>query len=252
MQQVDNELPDKKPCIQCGTLIALDGNFCNQCGAKQFVEDHISAKKTWNYLTQTGLFYGISITACALAKYASIFETFSWGLFFDLILAINAIGFFAISWKENQKILQWKSFSWSKLAAYSSIAMAASVLVHYSVGWLNLVIYSKDDNYYEQLKGSIAGGLLVVSLTAVMPAIFEELGFRGYLLQTLLKITDKEQAVFISAFLFAILHFSFVSLFWLIPFALFAGFVRIKENTLWYGVFFHFCFNLTACIFELL
>jgi len=85
-----------------------------------------------------------------------------------------------------------------------------------------------------------------------MPALFEELGYRGYLLQTLLKVADKEQAIYISAFLFAIIHMSFISLFWLIPFALFLGFVRTKENTLWYGVSIHFCFNLTACLFDFL
>jgi len=85
-----------------------------------------------------------------------------------------------------------------------------------------------------------------------MPALFEELGYRGYMLQTLLKVAEPDQAIYISAFLFAIIHMSFISLFWLIPFALFLGFVRIKEGTLWYGILIHFCFNLTACMFELL
>ena len=66
-----------------------------------------------------------------------------------------------------------------------------------------------------------------------MPAIFEELGFRGFLLSNLLKITEVDQAVYVSAFLFAIIHLSFISLFWLIPFALFLGFTRIKEQTIW-------------------
>ena len=85
-----------------------------------------------------------------------------------------------------------------------------------------------------------------------MPAIFEELGFRGFLLSNLLKITEVDQAVYVSAFLFAIIHLSFISLFWLIPFALFLGFTRIKEQTIWYGVIFHFTFNCTSEILSLL
>ncbi|BAU54821.1 CPBP family intramembrane glutamic endopeptidase [Mucilaginibacter gotjawali] len=252
MLPLDDDLPGKKPCIQCGTLIALDGKFCNQCGARQSAQNANAPVNSWGLLQQAGLFFGIDIIVCVLGQFVEALKTFSFFLFSDIVMAISAVLFFSLNWKENKSLLKWHNFSWQKLAAYCAIAMAAQVLVHYSVDWLNLVVYSKDEDYVQHLNGSFAGGLLVVFFTAIAPAIFEELGYRGYLLQTLLKIADKEQAVYITSFLFAIIHMSFLSLFWLIPFALFLGFVRIKENTLWYGVFFHFCFNLTACIFELL
>jgi membrane protease YdiL (CAAX protease family) len=250
----DNEIevPDKKPCVQCGVLIALNGRFCNSCGARQSGETTISSQNMWLLLKQAALFYSIDIVVCALASFVAFFETISWLLFFDLVMAISAIVFFGLNWQENKKLFLWKSFSWQKLAAYAAIAMSAQFLVHYAVDWLNIVIYSKDEHYFEIFKGNILAEAFLIFFTAVMPALFEELGYRGYLLQTLLRVADKEQAIYISAFLFAIIHMSFISLFWLIPFALFLGFVRIKENTLWYGVFFHFCFNLTACLFAFL
>jgi membrane protease YdiL (CAAX protease family) len=167
-------------------------------------------------------------------------------------MAVTAVGFFSINWRDNKTILRWRSFNWQKLAAYGAIAVGGSFLVHYSVGWLNIVIFSKDEHYFEVARGNYYAEFIVIFFTAITPAVFEELAFRGYLMQTLLKVADNQQAVYISAFLFAILHMSFISLFWLIPFALFVGFARIKEGTIWYGVFFHFCFNLTACLFELL
>ena len=91
----------------------------------------------------------------------------------------------------------------------------------------------------------------MIFFVAVMPALFEELGYRGFLLQKLLQVVDKRQAIFISAFMFSIMHISFISLFWLFPFALFLAYIRFKENTLWYGVVFHFTFNLTVCLSEL-
>jgi membrane protease YdiL (CAAX protease family) len=249
---VDDELPDKKSCIQCGKLIQQNRDFCNQCGARQSVQNSTKPVNSWGLLQQAGLFFGIDIVVCALAQFVDALKTFSFFLFSDIIMAISAVLFFCINWKENKILLTWHNFSWQKLAAYGAIAIAGQVLVHYSVDWLNLVVYSKDEDYVQHLNGNFLGAFFVVFFTAVMPAIFEELGYRGYLLQTLLKIADKEQAIYITSFLFAFIHMSFISLFWLIPFALFLGFVRIKENTLWYGVFFHFCFNLTACIFQLL
>jgi len=85
---------------------------------------------------------------------------------------------------------------------------------------------------------------------ALQPAIFEELAFRGVMQEGLNKITDSRQAIFISAFLFTLLHMSFISFFWLMPFALWLGYIRMKEKTIWYGMIIHFCFNTTACFLE--
>jgi membrane protease YdiL (CAAX protease family) len=130
--------------------------------------------------------------------------------------------------------------------------MLGAFFVHYSVDWLNITLYSRQEEIYSEFSGSYYAGLLLIFFMAVTPALFEELAFRGYLLQVLLKVSDKSQAIYISAFLFSIIHLSFISLFWLIPFALFIGHIRVKENTIWYGIFFHFCFNLTSCLFQIL
>jgi len=246
-----NEDVEKKPCIKCGVLIVLDNRFCNTCGARQDGKIIEPAANRWMLLQQGALFYGIDIVACCLVKFADFFQNLSRFLFFDILMAITAIIFFADNWTENKKLLTWRNFSWQKLAAYGAIAIASQIVVHYSVTWLNIAIYNKDDVYYTYLNGNYAAVIFLISFTAVMPALFEELGYRGYLMQTLLKVTDQEQAIYISAFLFAIIHMSVISLFWLIPFALFLGITRMRENTLWYGIFIHFCFNLTACVFEL-
>lgn len=248
----DLEIPEQKPCVSCGAPIDLNNKFCKNCGIRQSDEDIHWLEKKWSLLKQASLFYLIYIGLCALSRFTDAFETIPWFLFLEVVLAGTAVIFFALNWAENKQLLIWRNFSWQKLAAYAAIAITGAFLVHYSVNWLNITVFSRDDHYYSIFAGSRGASFLIILCTAVTPALFEELGFRGYLLQTLIKVTDKEQAVYISAFLFAIIHLSLVSLFWLIPFALFIGYVRIKENTLWYGVFFHFCFNLTACLFELL
>lgn len=244
--------PEIKPCLECGALITSDGRFCNHCGARQIHEPVGPDESKWSLLKQAGLFYGIDIFVCCLVSFINFFKTLSWAPIFDLVMAISAVVFFCLNLNENKLLLTWKTFSLKKLLGYCFIAIVASCLVHYSVRWLNIVIYNKDEHYYQLLKGHFFGVLSVVLFTAIIPALFEELGYRGYLLSALLKVADKEQAIYIVSFLFAIIHLSFISLFWLIPFALFLGFIRVKENTIWYGVLFHFSFNLTACLFDLL
>ncbi len=246
----DMSTPPAPGCRQCGGTVTPGSAFCNFCGARQM--PGVAAGNSWALLKQAALFFSIDLVACCLVKFTKLFDTLGWYLFVDILMAVSAVCFFALNWKENRRLFKWQTFSFQKLCAYAAIAVAGSFIVHYSVNWLNVIIFNKDEHYFELLKGNIWGSVLVIFFTAVMPAIFEELGYRGYLLQTLLKVTEPDQAVYISALLFAFIHMSFLSLFWLVPFALFLGFTRLRENTIWYGVFFHFCFNLTACLFELL
>jgi len=90
----------------------------------------------------------------------------------------------------------------------------------------------------------------MIFLVAFLPAIFEELAYRGVILFCLTKITFERQAILIAAFLFAVVHMSFISFFWLLPFAIWLGNIRLREKTIWYGIVIHFCFNLTACLVE--
>ncbi len=252
MYSDENQHPELGACNACGALIAADGRFCNHCGAKQIPEFTGATENKWPLFKQAALFYSIDIVVCCLASFVHYFKTLTWLLIFDLVMAISAVAFFCINLGENKLLLSWKIFSFKKLLGYCIIAVVASCLVHYTVGWLNIVIYNKDEHYFQLLKGHFWGVVFAIFFTAVSPALFEELGYRGYLLSAALKVADKEQAVYIVSFLFAIIHMSFISLFWLIPFALFLGFLRVKENTIWYGIFFHFSFNLTACLFDLL
>jgi membrane protease YdiL (CAAX protease family) len=86
---------------------------------------------------------------------------------------------------------------------------------------------------------------------AFIPAIFEELAFRGVLYNYLNTFLDERLVVMVTGFAFAAIHLNFFALLWLVPFGIFIGSLRRKYNTLWYGVIFHFVFNITACVFDL-
>ncbi|MBW4889505.1 CPBP family intramembrane metalloprotease [Mucilaginibacter sp. HMF5004] len=240
-----------KNCTHCDGEIAFESRFCRHCGVVQKAQDDITSEQKWNSIQYAGLFYLLNIGLCCLFKFIDSLQTLAISFIFDGLLAIVAVVFFCSNWAENKMLLRWPNFSIVKLAGYCLGAILASLLVGFSVRWINHTLFSEELYYSGLYRGHKYANELMVLSIAFMPAIFEELGFRGYMLQNLLGVSDKKQAIFITSFLFAILHLSFLSLFWLIPFALLQGYIRVKENTLWYGVCIHFFFNLTVCISEI-
>ena len=147
-------------------------------------------------------------------------------------------------------VLKWNGFSLTKILIYGLNGILAAVVVYYSVKWLNRNIFDKEVFYYNVFRPFSYPKIAMLALIALYPAIVEEIAFRGILQEGLLKCIVPEQAVYVSAFLFAIIHMSLISFFWLLPFAIWLGKIRMKEGTIWYGVVIHFLFNTTACLLE--
>lgn len=93
--------------------------------------------------------------------------------------------------------------------------------------------------------------LFSVLFICLFPAIFEELAFRGILLGGLLELVKPKMAIFISSLLFALIHFSLVSLVWLIPLGILFAYFRHKYNSIWYCILGHFFYNLVIISFEI-
>jgi membrane protease YdiL (CAAX protease family) len=252
-----NIISDQEPatqglCSNCAEPIAIVSRFCRHCGHAQDDNSVIPHDQKWSNIKQVGLFFLFDAVICCIASFIPYFKTLAWSIAFDTTLVAIAVTFFCDNWSKNKSLLKWTNFSLLKLISFCAIAVFSSVIVSFLVRQLNQSLFSKEFSYYAFYSQYAYGKALMIFFVAVMPALFEELAYRGFLLQKLLQLVDKKQAIFISAFFFAIMHMSFISLFWLLPFALILGFVRVKENTIWYGVFIHFSFNLTACLLELL
>lgn len=239
-------------CINCNEPINPGSRFCGHCGFAQANAEDESGPEKLNALGQVAVFFLIDAAICCIASFINFFKTLQWSITVDILLAITAIVFFWRDWRNNKSLLRWANFSIFKLLGYCSLAVVASFVVSISVRSLNRTLFSKELSYYAFYEPHKHAKALAIFFIAIMPALFEELGYRGFLLGKLLQVVDKKQAIFISAFLFAIMHTSFISLFWLIPFALLLAAIRLKENTLWYGVFIHFSFNFTVCVTEIL
>jgi membrane protease YdiL (CAAX protease family) len=100
---------------------------------------------------------------------------------------------------------------------------------------------------YLYLEHPLAWGIFFI---AILPPIFEELAFRGYLFNLLKRVTNARNTIIATSFLFALVHFSFISIIWIFPFGLLLGYLRNKYNTLWLGMIIHFIHNLIVFLLD--
>ncbi|TDQ06852.1 CPBP family intramembrane glutamic endopeptidase [Pedobacter metabolipauper] len=248
---MDQQITQPIICSNCENPISAGIKFCSSCGQAQNEEELKTYNGKWPNLKQIALFFSIQLLLCVSP---SFFEstTITSSLFFDIISAVAAISFFGYSWQENKHLLKWPNFSLKKLLLLIGLAIGSSLLINFLVGYINQTLFKADFSYYGPFMFHEYGSYLMILSIAIFPALFEELACRGYLLQKLLKIVDKREAIYITSILFFLMHFSLISFFWMIPFAMVMAYVRIKENTLWYGIAMHFFFNLTVCLIDIL
>lgn len=87
---------------------------------------------------------------------------------------------------------------------------------------------------------------------ALLPALCEEMLFRGVLLLSLERRMKAGLAVFLSALLFSLLHFSPRGFAALLVIGLFLGALVLRCRNLWLAVLFHFLYNATVIVMEAL
>ena len=249
------EVPDEKitlehPCIYCNENIAADAAYCNYCGEAQAALTAADPQKKQKRLTSLAIFFGVHLIICLISNFTKYTQGLVPLLIVDAVLSIFTLVYILLYWNELKKLFRWRGLTFAKAISYAFTAIIAAIVVNYAVKWLNKTIFDTESYYYSAFSHLKYAKLVTVLTVALQPAIFEELAFRGVLQEGLNKITDSRQAILISAFLFTLLHMSFISIFWLMPFAIWLGYIRMKEGTIWYGMLIHLCFNTTACLLE--
>jgi membrane protease YdiL (CAAX protease family) len=94
------------------------------------------------------------------------------------------------------------------------------------------------------------GWSTVVLTVAVMPAVFEELAFRGVILTSLTRVMGSTEAGVVSAFMFMVLHLSVPSFPHLLLMGLALAYIRLKSGSVLPGMLLHFTHNLLCVVAE--
>jgi membrane protease YdiL (CAAX protease family) len=240
-------------CRECGDAMAVQSKFCTHCGAiQQDVVEVIPEHTFQRHAKILSIFYLVYLITCLITANVDAFKDYGNLVWMEIFLAVWTLIF---AYENRYELAPLYSIRKVRLPILFICAIGAivfSLIVSTSINWLNFEIYGKRLSYYgiyENLEHSVPIFFMSV---AVYPAIFEELGFRGVIYNYVDAVAGPVNAIFISSMAFAIIHVSIISLIWLVPFALIAGYLRRHYNTLWYGIILHLFFNGTVCVTELM
>lgn len=246
------EQPILYHCDECETVVKGHDRFCHSCGAYLgYSAEQVSIFNNV-HLRSAFLFYVINLVICIVVKSKEgWFESYDTLFWIELLLATIAFTFAYFNRQSIKAILKFNNFKPLVVVVLVLIAAVFAFVVNISVRELNVSFFRYDISLYKAYDMYEFPVLIMIYSIALMPALFEELAFRGVLFGYLDQFLDGRLVVMITGFAFAAIHLNYISLVWLIPFGVLLGHLRNKYNTIWYGVIFHFVFNLTGCIIDL-
>ncbi|MCG8586688.1 MAG: CPBP family intramembrane metalloprotease [Pirellulales bacterium] len=162
----------------------------------------------------------------ALLVTTCIFATMHWR---TLMTQLNRSGFLS-------------SAAWIGLAA-----LVPMLLVNYYFhGWVTRAVGAEDADPISKLRELGLGQSTMIVVFCLIPAVTEELSFRG-LVQHWLQVTIKPwRAVVLASFLFAVLHFSVISFLYLFCLGLLLGWMKLRTKSLYPSMLAHFLHNLAV------
>ena len=238
-------------CNDCDSTVKGFHRFCHNCGA--YLGSDAEQIDVFNnrYLRSAFIFYTIYLFVCLTVKFTNWFNSYDSLFFVEIFLALTTIYFAWINRKTIRPILRFNNFDPFILIVVIAVAVVFSTIINISINQINISVFRVDTSLFEPYKIYQAPVLVMIYSIALMPALFEEVAFRGVLYNYFNSFLDERMVVMITGFIFAAIHLNFFSLVWLIPFGILIGSLRRKYNTIWYGVIFHFVFNVTACLIDL-
>jgi membrane protease YdiL (CAAX protease family) len=204
-------------------------------------------------IREVGLFFGV-ILALVLVNFAWGFHTHDDSTASEFVfsgLFYGTIAGFAWRWRDTVRpLLRWPDYDrLGLLAMVSTPVLTLTAIEGQSLlaRWLHIPVYSYIKNYVRDGYGF--GTALV--MVAVLPALFEEIAFRGLILSKLRHVMSLTQALLVTAVLFAVIHFNIVGLFiFLVPMAFLAGWVTARTRSLFPAMLIHFLHNSGVVLLE--
>ena len=234
-------------CQHCGAEHFNDFRFCGHCGQKKEIEDSqrspLESKELriiiW-YVSSLLLILVVYQTTSILDQWQEDFE------FVEILLIAQTLLFAYLSGKKALKLV-FKPIDPGVIGLVLICAVPAAVLVHYFADFINFNLLGIEWDFPQYTIYGFAYAFLFV---AVVPAIFEEMAFRGFFFTHMKAMAGTQAALVVTSIVFGISHLSIISLLWLIPLGYVFGWLRKRYGTIVYGMLAHFTYNLTIVVLE--
>ena len=238
-------------CSVCNKQVKRYHRFCYNCGNNLVFNDNQTNLYNNTSLVSALMFFFIYLFVCLIAHFTDLFNDYSRQFWIEILLAIITLVYVQKTFSRIKPLLRFKHFSLTRLCSYIAAAAILSIIINIIVSKLNISFFENDTGYYNRYRIYSMPALLMIYSIALNPALFEEVAFRGVLYNYLDNFLNERLVVIITAFMFAVVHLNLISLVWLIPFGIVVGNMRKQFSTIWYGVIFHFTFNLVTVLFDL-
>ena len=233
-------------CEICNKEIKSYHRFCYNCGNYLGFDGMRQSLYKNPGLQSAFSFFFIYLFVCLFVHFTDFFDDYSRLFWVELLLAIITLLYAAANFRSIKPLLRFRNFSFVRLTGCISLAAIASVVINIIVSKLNISFFGTDAGYYSRYSVYSMPALVMIYSIAINPAIFEELAFSGVIYNYLENFLDERLVVIVTGFMFAIVHLSLISLFWLVPFGILVGAMRKRFGTIWYGIIFHFTFNVNC------
>ncbi len=171
----------------------------------------------------------------------------------DLVITLQTLAMFITTCV--LAVRYWPSLSvqlrrpgFLSLAAWIGlVALGPMLAINYGYHHLIERALPEQESMFEELHGQLGLGFMI-AFFCVMPAIVEEIGFRG-LLQHWLHIAVRPLvAIVLASALFTVMHFSVISAPYLFAVGVLLGWTRWKTGSLYPSMLIHFLHNFVVVV----
>jgi membrane protease YdiL (CAAX protease family) len=243
-------------------ILAAGTQFCPGCGhtlaawmpAPARKDARVSSARFaehWEELKRVGWLFGLLLGSSFVLGLASRSDSSPWPMVIlsviDAAIVIVAVGLRYRSLFFLFKVHPIGPSGWTALVAMAFLLVGGASLYFWALQHLGVPMSSSTDAFTRA--GWPVWTMLV--LMSAMPAVFEELAFRGVMQSSLERVFNARDAWLIQAALFSVLHLSplaFPSHFLM---GLCLGYMRRRSRSIYPGMLLHACWNALAVLQDL-
>jgi len=155
---------------------------------------------------------------------------------------INLIDF-GFYWPGTKKVVFWVVFGY-----LFYLGLSAFILMVFSSLGIGFFGFEAQKSIFDIFGHNYFGVSIAILVSIIIAPFIEEIFFRGFILQVLLKSIGKFWGSVITALIFAAVHFEFQSIMPLIILAFILNTLYIKTKSIWTGIVFHILNNCITLI----
>jgi len=229
-------------CSHCNATMSDNDKFCGHCGMP-LVPEKVGKERRVVYLIVA--FYAFFLLHTIVSFF--IYEeeiTLTRELWVEGIFILSTIIFCLMDWKRILALFTAQGVPLWAWGISILFPIVTGFSVYYGMDVINSFLEVEDNNVFWEYFTYENPVLWAMIFYVLIPPIFEELAFRGFLFNQLRLLLNPTVTIIATAVLFALVHFSFVSMLWIFPFGMALGYLRFRFKTLWLGMIIHFIHNL--------